>query len=62
MHGDCFLLQWQYNPDKETIPIVIQCVVEDEGERRAVGKIHKKNFTRNWQVWLVFGCNVLKDR
>jgi hypothetical protein len=24
-------LQWQYSVDKEVIPIVIQCVVEEEG-------------------------------
>ena len=27
----CFL-QWQYNVDKEVIPIVIQCAVEEEGK------------------------------
>ena len=25
------IFQWQYKPDKEVIPVVIQCVVEDEG-------------------------------
>ena len=25
------VLQWQYSPDKDGIPIVIQCVVDEEG-------------------------------
>jgi len=25
--------QWQYNVDKEVIPVVIQCAVEEDGER-----------------------------
>lgn len=26
-----FFLQWQYRSDNEVIPVVIQCVVEEEG-------------------------------
>jgi len=27
-----FMLQLQYNPDREEIPVVIQCVAEDDGK------------------------------
>jgi len=28
----CGMYQWQYNIDKEVIPVVIQCAVEEDGE------------------------------
>lgn len=28
----CGFMQWQYDPVKETIPVVISCMVEDDGK------------------------------
>ena len=31
LHG-LYIFQWQYSPDKEEIPVIIQCSAEDDGE------------------------------
>ena len=37
------IVQWVYNADKKVIPVVIQCVVEDKGEKVmhvSISKVH----------------------